>query len=412
MKRKHNLTKEKIIKAAFKEWGKNKFCKTSLSDLADRLNITKTALYRHFKNKEDLIFSMENEFKDQLTAPRTIFLVRSEHADTDTIIRSFYSTYMPLFLKNPHLFYFLFLLSVMKLKKTGSEPDYFWQESSLLRKSIQADNPNVKNGVAELFIRFIYTTGASQIINTLEKPEKISEKSIERVIDLSVEIVLTGIRGGKNGSLTDPITILKGCSLSNTSIVTGEKLYSAIAKVVAKEGIEGATTDKIAREIGITKSSLYFHFKNKQDMLNEMIIDNQQNFMPLFTEKAQIYSKAEEKIICYMGMVGAWLMQDPAFLSVFTWIWFQRMELEMKPPENPMLEELYTIFRSGIAEGEIKSLGITEKQLAAFIIRLVGMEVQLAIKKGNQSLSPASELHHIVLLLFRGIHYFTHRSTT
>ena len=85
MKKTRTLTKKKIINAAFEEWGKSKFCKTSLSDLADRLNITKTALYRHFRNKDDLLSSMENDFKEKLGSARKVFLEQSENADFDPL---------------------------------------------------------------------------------------------------------------------------------------------------------------------------------------------------------------------------------------------------------------------------------------------------------------------------------------
>jgi AcrR family transcriptional regulator len=292
------------------------------------------------------------------------------------------------------------------MKKTGNEPNFFWQETSAFRQSIISSYPTLENGRAELIIRFLYTTGASQVLTTLENSSTISKKTIQKVIDQCIEIVLSGIHSGTTGNMPNPDTILAACRIGNDIDAEGGKLFSAIARVVAKEGLAGATTDKIAEEIGITKSSLYFHFKNKQDMLNEMLLDNQQKFMELFRQQTQVYSNVEEKIICYMGLVGIWLLQDPTLLTVYTWLWFQRLELQLEPPEDAIQEEINTLFRTAINGGQIKSLGLSEKQLAAFLIRLVGQEVQLAIREGRNSSYKVSELSQIIVLLFRGIHHY------
>ncbi|WP_084029301.1 TetR/AcrR family transcriptional regulator [Lebetimonas sp. JH292] len=46
--------KQKIIKTALKHFAINGYKNTSMQDIAKELNITKPALYYHFKNKNDL----------------------------------------------------------------------------------------------------------------------------------------------------------------------------------------------------------------------------------------------------------------------------------------------------------------------------------------------------------------------
>jgi len=43
-------------------------------------------------------------------------------------------------------------------------------------------------------------------------------------------------------------------------------LIKAAEKVIGRKGYAKATTDEIAREAGLTKGALYFHFKSKEDM--------------------------------------------------------------------------------------------------------------------------------------------------
>ena len=45
------------------------------------------------------------------------------------------------------------------------------------------------------------------------------------------------------------------------------QLIRAAERVMSRRGYVGATTDEIAREAGLTKGALYFHFKNKEEIL-------------------------------------------------------------------------------------------------------------------------------------------------
>ncbi|MBK9331702.1 MAG: TetR family transcriptional regulator [Ignavibacteria bacterium] len=57
------ITKQDLLEAAFKEFLENGFQKTKLEDIAIRAEVTRGALYWHFKNKEDLLESLI-EWKD------------------------------------------------------------------------------------------------------------------------------------------------------------------------------------------------------------------------------------------------------------------------------------------------------------------------------------------------------------
>lgn len=50
-----------------------------------------------------------------------------------------------------------------------------------------------------------------------------------------------------------------------------EQLLKAARKVITKKGYAKATTEEIAREAGLTKGGLYFHFKNKEEVFFELI---------------------------------------------------------------------------------------------------------------------------------------------
>ncbi len=50
-----------------------------------------------------------------------------------------------------------------------------------------------------------------------------------------------------------------------------EEIIVAAAKIFAAKGYHAATLDEIAARIGISKPALYYHIKNKQEILKEII---------------------------------------------------------------------------------------------------------------------------------------------
>ncbi len=52
------------------------------------------------------------------------------------------------------------------------------------------------------------------------------------------------------------------------------QLIQAASRVFARKGFDGATTEDISREAGLTKGALYFHFKSKEDIFLAVIKDH------------------------------------------------------------------------------------------------------------------------------------------
>ena len=55
-------TKEKILECAFELFKKPRFSDISLSEIAAKVGISKTAIFRHYKNKNELLETMRQRF--------------------------------------------------------------------------------------------------------------------------------------------------------------------------------------------------------------------------------------------------------------------------------------------------------------------------------------------------------------
>ena len=56
----------------------------------------------------------------------------------------------------------------------------------------------------------------------------------------------------------------------NDAEKTKQLLVQAACEVFYREGVARATLEQIAREAGLTRGALYWHFNNKVDILDEL----------------------------------------------------------------------------------------------------------------------------------------------
>lgn len=65
---------------------------------------------------------------------------------------------------------------------------------------------------------------------------------------------------------------------------TREKIVDAAAKLFYREGIRAVSVDAVAETAGVTKKTLYYHFRSKDDLIGEYLASRDQPNMRLFQE--------------------------------------------------------------------------------------------------------------------------------
>ena len=66
--RRHSDTRARIQQVALELFAEQGYDKTSLREIAERLDVTKAALYYHFKSKEDIVRSLVEDYIGQIDA--------------------------------------------------------------------------------------------------------------------------------------------------------------------------------------------------------------------------------------------------------------------------------------------------------------------------------------------------------
>ncbi|MQP66239.1 TetR family transcriptional regulator [Niveispirillum sp. SYP-B3756] len=91
------------------------------------------------------------------------------------------------------------------------------------------------------------------------------------------------------------------------SEVTKDSIMAAAIAVIAKEGVQGATTRKIAAQAGINLGSLHYHFEGKDAMLlsvlSYLIESSRAALTSYFTETEPLADRIEHLMVFIRGAV-------------------------------------------------------------------------------------------------------------
>ncbi|MDO9620617.1 MAG: TetR/AcrR family transcriptional regulator [Moraxellaceae bacterium] len=76
---------------------------------------------------------------------------------------------------------------------------------------------------------------------------------------------------------------------------TRERILLQASRVFARKGYQQAKLDEIAREAGLTKGAIYWHFRNKSDLFCALLEERmQRNTAPLSTELSEALQLKDE----------------------------------------------------------------------------------------------------------------------
>jgi AcrR family transcriptional regulator len=294
------MTREDIITAAFRVWGRELYQSTSLTQLAVELGVTKPALYRHFPHKQALLDGMYEWFFDDCAAfikddydkavaaddPVEGLLILSrviaryycldENAFLFALVRVCgnrndgvmadelakrgvdmgklgFSKYLP---EHPHWPGVEGDASYPPLAQLVFVTLMFWIGFFHKYRNDGGGGPGVgsRKGAPHAGDSALSQTGVEETVASVE--EKILYGlgfSRDRVDGLNYRELEERIAGLIPGSIE----------------IEDDRLYRAVAGALAEAGPWEVSMEMVARRSGLSKSGLYTHFKNKRDMIHQ-----------------------------------------------------------------------------------------------------------------------------------------------
>ena len=95
-----------------------------------------------------------------------------------------------------------------------------------------------------------------------------------------------------------------------------EEILRAAQNAFLKYGIEKITLDDIAQECGVKKTALYYYFKNKDEIMMEMILLRLREFEAQVKEAVEAAENVREKLRTYMKMKINLMKENMPFIKL------------------------------------------------------------------------------------------------
>ena len=321
------MTKTDIIEAAFKVWGREYYFNTSLSLLASELKVCKPALYRHFISKNALFDAMTKYFYDDFTAfLREDYLKALQNKDkTESIfimIRSV-TKYYALNRNN-------FIYAMIKLNEHKTKSDDISHE--LRQRGIDfrylLDSVSEKYTIEPLIMRLIFVTLTFYMAGFHKMRKNMENQSINPIDDTLISVIIgeiSEILGCGLGYTREEIDSLDYDKLESQIAGTADNiiddpLLKAVAGAVAEAGPWEASMEQVARRSGLSKSSLYCHFKDRQDMLHQLFLTEFKRIIEFARQGIGQSQNPIEQLYLGIFSIAEYLRSKPDILITFDWI--------------------------------------------------------------------------------------------
>lgn len=148
--------------------------------------------------------------------------------------------------------------------------------------------------------------------------------------------------------------------------VRREQILDAATVCIAEAGLERTTMDGIARAAGLSKGSLYWHYKNKSAILEALVERVAIELLRAWTDQPAIGKS-------HIATVGATALREFAANTALLETW---LELLHHPAARPRMKTMYRDLRLELVRG----LGRGGLKAAAAVVALFeGLLIQVAI---------------------------------
>jgi AcrR family transcriptional regulator len=121
--------------------------------------------------------------------------------------------------------------------------------------------------------------------------------------------------GERNGRDRDKENIVK-LSRAERNLVTKRRLFDAARKVVGRYGYAEASVARITSEAGVAQGTFYNHFRNRQELLDELLPTIGQDMLRFIQKRTRSDSNEMEKESDRFRGFFDFLLEVPEFLQI------------------------------------------------------------------------------------------------
>lgn len=290
----------------------------SLSEVAAKIGVSKTALYRHFRNRAEIEEAMNRQMCREVAA-----MLNSAEPTARGIRHAAVK-----FLRENQGYLFLLMQNLFIREGFSKEfVEYLRRESPPVSAFFEAFDslPAEARTLREISL-------TKNIVSTLIASLRVD--GIEAMQNEVLEVLASGFE-----KLPQPdekrLDELEAISeIGSDELHGGNRLLDAIAASIREYGILKTTIETIAEKMGTAKSSLYFYGSNKDGMLDDLVTNETKAILSLCADRAAKGKTIAEQIFVLMMVQANYLIMKPDILPVFNWIRYETIRISPKAIPN------------------------------------------------------------------------------
>ena len=150
-----------------------------------------------------------------------------------------------------------------------------------------------------------------------------------------------------------------------------QRIITAATKVFLEKGYEGTNMTLIAEAAGIRRPALYYYFKTKDKVFNELFWTQVRCLVPAILEVLEKDIKAEEKIEGFMNGYFDQLLMNPFIACFLLREMYRSSDCFQMIMDNLSLNQyfykVFEAYKEQVAKGELKDVPVY-----AIILNMVG----------------------------------------
>jgi AcrR family transcriptional regulator len=184
-----------------------------------------------------------------------------------------------------------------------------------------------------------------------------------------------------------------------------EEILAAAQNAFLKFGIEKITLDDIARECGINKTALYYYFKNKEEILSEMLLNKIDDFEKRIRQEVLKKDNVKDRLRTYMLLKINMMRENIPFFRLF-----ENEGLSLKArkflEENrkKIMDTDFCLIKDVLQQG-IKNHKISYKLNNSLVLMILGVTYGTFIGKfiEEEDWDMEAMIHTTIEVIFKGI---------
>ncbi|MEV5838750.1 helix-turn-helix domain-containing protein [Nocardia sp. NPDC052112] len=265
------------MRAASEAFARHGYHGTSMSDIAAAVGITSTALYRHFRSKQELLGQCLLDGLDT-TVARLDSAHRADPAGGSVLTEL---VRVALELRGLPRLWQLEFRNLRPTDRMGVLARAV-RLTRYLRTAIRLRRTDLAAADVEMLSWCVLSVAVSPSYHRVELPGSLFAEVLDEAVAATIDVRLpTGVAAGRQAVRAAWVT---GDAEFDRG-VRPERLIVAAARLFNTRGYAAVSIDDIGAAVGVSGPALYHHFDGKAELLSQ-IIDRNDQWIRLYTSRA------------------------------------------------------------------------------------------------------------------------------